>query len=107
VTKSAVPALIGMIGLAGLIPAAVVVWGLWSLPTLVLTAAVLCAEVYLVQLLGVSDHEQQRVARFGKPLRFALLPRHDGPLPVRRAARRPPPARPDRRPGSPATPPGR
>ena len=106
-TKSAVPTLIGMIGLAGLIPGAVVVWGLWSLPTLVLTAAVLCSEVYLLQLLGVSDHEQQRVAQFGKPLRFALLPLHDGPLPVRSIAQRRRRVPPGRRPTYPATPPGR
>jgi hypothetical protein len=105
VTKSAVPALVGMIGLAGLVPGAVVVWGLWSLPTLVLTAAVLCSEVYLAQLLAVSDHEQQRVARFGKPLRFALLPMHHGPLPVRSTARRRRRAPPDRRPAPPTAPP--
>jgi hypothetical protein len=69
-----------MAALGATLPAALLVWGPWSVRTALLTVAVLCFEGSLVALLAWRVRRAQRLARFGGPLPFAPLPTRHGPL---------------------------
>jgi hypothetical protein len=73
-----------MAALAASVPLAVMVWGAWSVPTGLLVLAVACIEVLLTGWLLLHVREQQRLIRFGYPLRYEHMPTHYGPLPARR-----------------------
>ena len=80
--------LICMVGVAGVVPGAIALWGMWSLPTILLTIAALCLELALAALLVLGLRQRQRLARFGAALRYEHLPTYHQPLRVPRAGRR-------------------
>ena len=77
-STSAIVACMVALGLAP--PAALLLWGPWSVRTVLLTVAVLCFEGSLLALLAWRLRRAQRLARFGGPLPFASLPTRYGPL---------------------------
>ncbi len=80
--------LICMVVLAALVPIAAVIWGLWSLTTILLTVAVLGFELTLSYVLARHIRAQQHLVRFGAPLQHKHFPMHYGPLPGSPTARR-------------------
>ena len=77
-----------LVGLAGSIPVAVALWGLWSLSTVSLTGAIICLGLGLLRILIVDLRQRHRLARFGEALRYEHLPTYHQPLRVPRAGRR-------------------
>ncbi len=89
--------LLGMAVLAAVVPVAMLVWGLWSVTTILLVVAVLGFELTLVCALLWRFREQQHLVRFGAPLQHKHFPMHYGPLPSSPTARRRRSAPPGRR----------
>lgn len=83
---------VSMAVVAAAVPLAVSVWGLWSLPTITLTVAVLCFEVMLGVVLSQHSRRQINMTRFGIPLQHNHFPIHHGPLPGGPTPRRRPSA---------------
>ena len=79
---------LGMVVLAALVPTAMLVWGLWSVTTILLMVAVFGFELTLACVLLWRFREQQRLTRFGAPLQHKHFPMHYGPLPGSPTARR-------------------
>ena len=80
--------LLGMVVLAAVVPAAMLLWGLPSAATILLVVAVLGFELSLACVLLWRFRERQRLTRFGVPLQHRHFPMHDGPLPGSPTARR-------------------